>query len=330
MFYEEFSEKIINELNERLKKSDYEVTCENVSVNKNNGVELNGIRFNLKDSNVAPVMYIDDFFDMHENEELSLDEIINKIEKEFYSAIKSSYTEKIVNENKEILSKDYILDNVLPVVINYDSNIDSLKSNDYLYEDMGELAVTYRVFIDYGNNDAGSYLLKQGFLDKLNISMEEIQKNAISNLNSNVEINTMSNIFPYIPEDAPEIYILSNKKGVYGANALLDKNTLDKMCDLENVEELTIIPSSIHEVLVQESISAKNEEQNIFINNMISDVNETEVDTNDRLSDYPFVYDKNHAEIYCVNSNNEKTFCISFDDDVMYMPSLNNGLNKQK
>ena len=85
------------------------------------------------------------------------------------------------------------------------------------------------------------------------------------------------------------IYVLSNKDGVYGSSAILNKGAFESIKKMCNCSKIYIIPASVHELLL---IPADNQKLTVeYINMMIREVNMTTVGVTEILSDHVYVYD---------------------------------------
>ena len=82
-----------------------------------------------------------------------------------------------------------------------------------------------------------------------------------------------------------QIYVLSCNNNMNGASAMLHADVLTDLADKCNVNELTILPSSIHEVLVY--TGSMNENQ---ANDMVTSVNNEVVNDSDVLSNHIYKF----------------------------------------
>lgn len=89
------------------------------------------------------------------------------------------------------------------------------------------------------------------------------------------------------------LYVLTNKKMFWGASGILDRSIL-RTCAERTGHDLYIIPSSIHEVLLCPDLGQIDEGE---IDQIIKEVNTTQVMPLDRLSDHAYHYDRTMDEI---------------------------------
>ena len=98
-------------------------------------------------------------------------------------------------------------------------------------------------------------------------------------------------------EDADTVVVVSNEDMMFGAIAILYEGVVEKLCERLDTHKLIMIPSSIHEVIVM----PYSDEAAEGINSMIREINTTQVDECDRLSDHAYVIDYDEIEFYSLN-----------------------------
>ena len=139
-----------------------------------------------------------------------------------------------------------------------------------------------------------SVVVTDSLLKNTEINREELREAARKNLEEHTVIRGMQemleemlgmdeDIRPAVPET---IYVATNDKRLHGAAVMLLDNLLESFCKEHGFEEVLIIPSSIHEVLLVDSKTLSEEE----INGMIRQVNREQVDEWERLSDHAYKY----------------------------------------
>jgi len=89
--------------------------------------------------------------------------------------------------------------------------------------------------------------------------------------------------------DEITLWILSNDRRVYGAGAILYEGELRRAAETMGAERLVIIPSSVHETLLE---PMENEIPLKELKGVITEVNETELQKEEWLSDHAYLYEK--------------------------------------
>lgn len=90
-----------------------------------------------------------------------------------------------------------------------------------------------------------------------------------------------------------EMYVLTNTKGINGASCLLYPEVLKQVAEMLNAN-FYILPSSIHEVILVVDNGSMNKSS---LNEMVYEVNRTQVAEDEVLSDQVYYYDKDKQAI---------------------------------
>ncbi len=264
------------------------VRCQDVT--KNNGIVKNAICVALNDSNCAPTVYMDDFYDAF-SEGKPFEEII--------SEICEIFEKHLVPENVDFSffnEFQKIRENVCYRLISGTKNEDNLK--DVPHRSYCDLAVTYFVSMDFLGIE-GTVTIRNDMLDMWDVTEEDLYEIAMDNtprLYPSSIIPMAEMIRKMMPEEAcadiiddlyPKMLVASNTKSVKGASVILYPGLLREV--YEHFEEpFYIIPSSVHEVIfISEAIMSDINEMEAIIRS----VNETCVSDEDYLSDRAYYYD---------------------------------------
>ena len=93
-------------------------------------------------------------------------------------------------------------------------------------------------------------------------------------------------------KDFSDPYLMQNKEKVNGAVAICDKELLSNIAREHN-SNLVILPSSIHECIIH----IDNNPDMEMYSNMVREVNETQVEPEEVLSDHAYFFNKETCEI---------------------------------
>lgn len=234
-----------------------------------NGIEFNGIRF-MNDNGICPVIYTDEIIADSE----SLYKAVKKVLDTYNNA-------NIMDFDKEkFFDADFIMQNSY-IGLQKTGTEDIVKSETdfegiekYLYIRMNENA---------------SFKLTYGLLETLKIGDIDMWKAAENNTFSKTVIVSMAEKLSELTgqeientEGISTQYIVTNVMNFRGASAILDVTALKELAQKLNVHKFIVLPSSIHEMIV----IPDNENSNIDeFNMMVQDVNETQVEPEERLTD---------------------------------------------
>ena len=98
-------------------------------------------------------------------------------------------------------------------------------------------------------------------------------------------------------EEANPLYTISTPEMKYGASEIIDTDCLDKVCEMVTDDNLYIIPSSVHEIIVYPVNKWGDNLEGL--KNMVNIVNGT-LDEGDVLNDTIYLYSKSDKEVKLV------------------------------
>lgn len=147
------------------------------------------------------------------------------------------------------------------------------------------------------NNEASATVTKD-LCRSWNKTPDEVFAQAESN-KQEVVVKEMADVLAELMGDLPKemfgflppMYVISNSTGHYGASALTNKLIFENLAEMLD-GDLYIIPSSIHELIV-----IKTDTEPEIVNQMIKDVNNTEVAKEEVLCDHTYKFDRKLGEI---------------------------------
>ena len=288
---EEFGNKICKALKESM-GAGYDAAYKEVI--KNNGVCLHAIMINKKGSNVSPAIYIDELFGDYE-EGRSFGDIVYDI-----LCVYQKNAREIRMDMEFFTHFERVKDRVLYKLIHKESNINLLA--DIPYIEWNDLALVFYYSFEDERFGKATILIRNSHLDMWKISQSELYENARKNMlklrpeemlpikQIISEILSENSVAYTVSEHEPEIamYVLSNRERLYGAAALLYAASLKELAKKLN-KNLIILPSSVHEVLLvpDDGMTEKD-----FFRQMVKEVNDSQVEPEERLSYNVYHYDR--------------------------------------
>ena len=181
--------------------------------------------------------------------------------------------------------------------VNAERNAERLKNIPHRCVE--DLAVIYRASVDMGGSSTGSYVISNEIMKSAGLNAEELEKAANKNTaKAGFEIKTMAEIMAemtghkMVPDDGPQMYVMTNKSRVNGASILLYADQLAAVAEKLH-EDFYILPSSIHELLAVPVSSADCDE----LASMVRTVNETQVSPDEVLGYMVYRYDSKTGEV---------------------------------
>jgi len=291
-FMEEVKELVHKELGD-----DYELEIKDVL--KNNGKLYHGLEVKKRLSNIAPVLYLDGYYEQYKRNIANIEGISLEVARTF---------KQHENDNIDV---EYVADfekvrkNIMVKAINFEANSKLLE--DLVYEKYLDLAMVYFIELDIPDQGVGSIMVKNAMLQSWGISKSELRDVAKENLKKQdyrlenifdliIKINGLERIGAYPEElcgENGDVFVLSNPDRLYGGRLLFEIDKLSKIADkLGN--KFYILPSSIHElILVRDRLDLEID----YIRHMVREVNRTTVLAEEQLSNSVYVYDDDSKSV---------------------------------
>lgn len=270
------------------------------SVVKNNGMEKTGMILESDEYNIAPAIYLEEFFEQYQKG-MSIDRIVNEI-LEFYEKVK-------VEEDYDV-SQLSLYENVKKKIafklVNTEKNQQMLKAVPHI--PLLDLSIVFYILVDVDEKGSATIQIRNEHIENWNVNVEQLYKDAklnvkcliparlmcmqhviekLCDISKGEEKDLLKAKFP--PENKEFMYILTNSIHQFGAAVLAYPNILEMASRIIG-EDFYLLPSSIHEViLIPKSKSPDLKD----LNEMINEVNETQVQEEEVLSDHAYYYEKN-------------------------------------
>ncbi len=293
MEFVNFMDAVKNEVESRIGENGIVTLSE---VTKNNGLVLSGLSIQSKDSNISPIIYLNNHYQAYESGAVELEEIISDI-LEVYEKNKMEH----IIDMSQFLNYENIREKIVYKLINTDMNKELLQQIPHMA--FHDLSIVFQVVLTEGDFGHASILIRNENLAIWNVSLDELYEDARNNTPTlyKYEINDLEDLLKeFVPTDETvrthvSMLVLSNKNKLNGAACLLYPDLLKQISDAMD-SNMYILPSSVHEVLLlptDEADAFKNE----HLKNMVREVNDTQVEEEELLSYSIYYYDRNADEI---------------------------------
>ena len=268
---------------------------------KNNGTRRHGLTIAKEDVNIFPTIYLEEYYQQFQNG-ISLDRIAKDI-LNLYREVRFQHS----FENGFLKDYQQIKGKIVYHLVNRKANQELLE--EVPYEEYLDLAVIYYVLLEVNPYGMASLLIRDEHLELWDVTAGEVACQARRNTRRLLpyEFGTMSALLEELSvisgEDSVDgedggkefMYVLSNQIRSYGAAAILYESLLEGIgAYLE--ENYYVLPSSVHEVIIvpQSAVPGKRE-----LDVLVADVNETQVEEEDRLSGHAYYFDRNARRLIC-------------------------------
>lgn len=277
-------------------------------VMKNNGVVLSGITMMQDDSNISPTIYLNQYYEAYESGEITLGCIVEDV--------LDTYERNKVKRSVDMrffMNYENIKDKIIFKLIHAERNEALLKDVPHIrYFD---LAIVFQCLVSEEMFGNATIMIHKAHLKLWQTTVEELYERALQNTPKlqRYDIKSMRDVLgemmlleemegrstketeEYLKElpDSVPMYVLSNKSRVQGATCILYPNILkDFAAAIRN--DFYILPSSIHEIIL---LPAEGEEDVEALKNMVREVNESQVEREEVLSDSVYYFDWKQNEL---------------------------------
>ena len=297
MEFEEFKKQIVEGLREIYGDS---TQIETGVALRNNGSKYNGINIFPKGSGrrTSPVIDLDRLYKSFEDGRMRIGDCVWDIYNN-RAAIGSSDEVEQFAEN--ISEWEYVRDDIYPVLLSTEENSELLEK--LVSTPMLDLSVVYVIRRKIPGKDTLSVKITQNLLLSYEITPEQLHRQAMINMGKDGYefLELASLVRSMAPEeveseeqdegDKPEMYILTNSDKSYGAAGILNKKLLREFA---GKRDFIILPSSVHETLF---VPVNSEKDQAFFDEMVKEVNRTQVCLEEKLADHSYYYDAANGEI---------------------------------
>lgn len=295
MRFEEFKKAVVEGIKEWLPETFKAANVNLHVVTKNNDVKLTGLTITSKESNIAPTIYLEGFYETYQNG-ADMSEVLRKIaDLRMQHDVPNDFDASVITEFERCKDK------ILPRLVGSKWNSQVLEARPHII--IEDLATVF--CIDLGANEDGtmSVPIHNDLARSWGVTAEELYELAITNLENldnasfksinqvmmemmggglDMDEDMLSDMMP--PEDM--MYVLTTKDKVNGACMLLNKKVMEKVVEKVG-SDFFILPSSVHECLV---VPAQDNMDISYLENMVQEVNASEVSEQERLSDRVYRY----------------------------------------
>lgn len=285
MEYMEFLDEVRNYINE---ESD-NITVHVHSALKNNGVRLSGLSFAEEGCNAAPTIYMEDYYSRYLKGE-DICDIGDSLLRQYRINSPAVRLDMSFFDNFES-----VRDRLYIKLINKEKNEDFL--NEAPYEDFLDLAIVAYVRVYDRKIGNGVIMVRNEHLKLWNTDGKTVLEAARKNTHDYDDFNLRhimdvltSTGNRIIDKEAEEsdfpMYVATNGKMTNGAAVMTMKDKLKEFSDVIG-GDFYVIPSSVHELIL---FAVNDENRTCDIDEMIKEVNSTELNPDEVLADHVYLY----------------------------------------
>lgn len=263
---------------------------------KNNGTVYDGLIIIDPILNISPTIYLNPYYHRF-LDGVSIEDI--------YSDILSTYQENLPTEDFDIsLFKDFdkAKERILVKLVNQERNSELLEEVPHII--FHDLAIIFVCAICDFLDEYATILIHNQHLEMWGISLDELYEIGMENTPKLLpySFDSMENVLkhlsdgtlPFVTDIA--MSVLTNQLKIHGATSIIYPGLLKRLAnDLD--DDIIIIPSSIHEVLIIPYQSTISKYSLLNFRDMIVQVNEEQLPDEEVLSDHAYLYLKDSEKL---------------------------------
>lgn len=295
MTYYQFVQAVEGRIKEAVKES---VAVRIHTAEKNNGTIRRGLTLTEQDINISPTIYLEEYYRQFQNGG-SLEHITSDILR-LYNEVRfqKSWGEEKLYDYSQVKEK------VIYRLVNYESNEKMLRNVPYIvYLD---LAIVFCVLLEVTKYGTATMAIRNDHLDLWGVEKEELYRQASENTSRFLpdDFSSMSAVIEELTEESEahisfedkeeEMYVLSNRIHSYGAAAILYSGRMEGI-GMYLKSNYYVLPSSVHEVIVVPEKAAVEKED---LSAMVAEINRTQVEAEEVLSDHAYYYDRKKGRLF--------------------------------
>ena len=242
---------------------------------KNNGVRRSGIMISEKGINISPTIYLEEYF-----HQFRMGYPLEQIAKDIVGLYEKIRFQNSWEDGEKVKDYEFVKDKIIYRLIGREENHVLLEVDEY---------------------GMASMMVRAEHMDMWKVTEEDLYYRASKNTQELLpyEFAPMRTVIEELlglgMEEGPaeKMYILSNEMRSYGAAALIYPDCLRKIAGVVG-ENFFVIPSSVHETIIVAESEAPGREE---LGSMIEEINETQVEAEEVLSDRAYYYDRESGKL---------------------------------
>lgn len=229
------------------------------------------------------------------------------------------------------------------------------KNTDYLekvpHTIVEDMAVTYHLIIEIGEQGVASTTITNEYLDKNGISVEELHKLALENsekifpaniesihgfmrkqmaadmIEGGMDKEMVDMLFEELPPiENPEMIVVTNDVYVNGAAVIFYPGVFEEIAERTG-GNFFVLPSSVHETIILPDTGEFSPEE---LTAMVSDINANVVEERDQLTDEVYHYDSMDKVFEKASKFEERTISKLVEEQKTKLPSIKDRIYEKK
>lgn len=271
------------------------------TVVKNNGISQEALIIREPHTNLAPLIYLEDYYRLYTREGASMDELCSIV----YDVFLESRLNHPVDANR-FTDFEKARNNLIFQVVNYEKN--ALRLSDLVHIRYLDLAIVFCCLLRMENGQDSTALIHREHLRLWNVDADTVKKQALINtprllpayiqpltdaLRDLVSCNpALNRLLPdSFGRESSSLYVLTNETQTHGASCMFYPSLLQEFAESVSAD-LYVLPSSIHEVLLLPT-NTRNADERLCA--LVRSVNGSQIPPAQILSDTVYFYSREKA-----------------------------------
>lgn len=289
MDYREFVEQVSEDLQEKLSETYQGASVTTRQVDKLQGESYYGISVQPEDSNLGITLNLQGVYEKFQHG-FPYDEALDGIA----HIVEDSFSNRPNVRLSELMDYASMKEKLMVQVVPTKGNEEMLASIPH--KEQEDMSLIYRFVIDSNEQGVASTLITNQILREYGVSPEQLHADAMIQAPEHfpAKIRSMQEIFAEMmgmePEMMPDevgMFVATCNDGFQGAGCIFYPEFMDQAAD-KLQGDFFILPSSLHEVILLPDNGQMDYQE---LENMVQEINATEVQPQDRLSDSVYHYD---------------------------------------
>lgn len=290
MDYREFVDQVSEDLKKVLPEELQGAKITARQVDKLQGASYYGITVQPENSNIGISMDLSGAFDAMQNGR-SYDVVLA----ELGTSVTEGFASRPNVREAELLDYDAMRDKLMVQVVPTAGNEEMLATVPHVEQE--DMSLVYRFVFSTDERGTASTLITNQMLDSYGITAEQLHTDAMANAPEQfpASVRSMQEVLAemmgiepeMMPSEPGGMYVATCNQGMNGAGCIFYPEFMDQAAEKLG-GDFFVLPSSVHEVILLPDNGDMSFHE---LENMVQEINATEVMPQDRLSDSVYHYD---------------------------------------
>lgn len=304
---ENFVEELLRALQVPRDGSEYEFRL--MEVVKRNDKRKQFLCIRQKGEDIGVNLFVDELRMRYEDVDCDMDTLSEEIMRQLKGHLLSAkFTDAVMEQVLELQDYEKMKNKVLFMIVNEVENREYLKNA--VYVPFLDFAICFYVVVGT-DEKAGTIMLTKDIFDSWDITVEDLYQQAKRNAAEMMpyqfrcvdevleQVMSKDSFTQYmnsseIPKGNSGLFVLGNTKQMFGAGTILYEGVMKQIATMLGMEELVILPSSVHECILLQ----KPEDVDVaYLRQIVHQVNGSCVEPEERLSENVYLYSTKTDEI---------------------------------